>query len=71
MTDQQEHLLDDLQVNIQRASTGKRFANYLIDLLVFYIIVFAVLFAGMPRILTAGETMTYRGGFSLFDRVYF
>ena len=37
----QQDLLSDLEVNLQQASTGKRFANYLIDLVVFYI--FAIL----------------------------
>ena len=34
---QQDILSDDLVVNLQQANGGKRFANYLIDLVVFYI----------------------------------
>jgi uncharacterized RDD family membrane protein YckC len=44
----QEDLLTDLTIDLQQASAGKRFANYLIDLVIFYvfaIIFFAVLIA--------------------------
>jgi uncharacterized RDD family membrane protein YckC len=34
---QQDILSDDLVINLQQANGGKRFANYLIDLVVFYI----------------------------------
>ena len=35
---QQDLLSDDLTVSLQQAGSGKRFANYLIDLVVFYIL---------------------------------
>ena len=38
----QQDLLSDIAVNLQQANGGKRFANYLIDLVVFYIV--AILF---------------------------
>ncbi|HEY4289480.1 MAG TPA: RDD family protein [Puia sp.] len=39
----QQDLLGDLAVNLQQASRGKRFANYLIDLVVFYVFMILVL----------------------------
>jgi uncharacterized RDD family membrane protein YckC len=36
--DQQEHLLDDIEYTYTQARSGKRFANYLIDRVAFYII---------------------------------
>lgn len=35
---QEDLLSDDLTVSLQQAGSGKRFANYLIDLVVFYIL---------------------------------
>ena len=35
---EQEHLLTELETNLVRASTGKRFANYIIDIISFYIL---------------------------------
>ena len=35
---QQDLLSDDLTVSLQQANAGKRFANYLIDLIAFYIL---------------------------------
>ena len=37
-----EDLLQDLEVNLVKASTGKRFANYLIDIFIFYLFAFIV-----------------------------
>jgi uncharacterized RDD family membrane protein YckC len=36
--DQQEHLLDDIEYTYTQAGSGKRFANFLIDRISFYII---------------------------------
>ena len=36
--DQQEHLLDDLEYTYTQASADKRFGNYLIDRIVFYLV---------------------------------
>lgn len=36
----QQDILVDIEPQLVQASTGKRFANYLIDLLVFYILIF-------------------------------
>jgi uncharacterized RDD family membrane protein YckC len=41
-TEQSTADLLDIEVSFVRASTGKRFANYLIDLIVFYFLFFAV-----------------------------
>lgn len=38
---QQEHILSD-EISLVQASTGKRFANYLIDLITFYVFIFSV-----------------------------
>jgi uncharacterized RDD family membrane protein YckC len=40
METSQENLLTDLENNLVRAETGKRFLNYLIDLVSFYVVVF-------------------------------
>jgi len=36
-----EHLLSN-EVNLEMAASGKRFANYLIDLITFYVVIFSV-----------------------------
>ena len=36
---EQESLLSDVQFNPVFASTGKRFVNYLIDVIIFYVII--------------------------------
>ena len=36
--DQQEHLLDDIEYTYTQARSGKRFANYVIDRVAFYIL---------------------------------
>lgn len=45
--DQQQNILAEFETNLVQASGGKRFANYIIDVIVFYILVFitAVLWA--------------------------
>jgi uncharacterized RDD family membrane protein YckC len=42
--DQQQDILNDLGLNLVQASGGKRFANYIIDVIVFYIFIFIVAF---------------------------
>jgi len=42
MENEEQHLLADLEVNLVQAGSGKRLANYLIDLVVFYILLFCV-----------------------------
>ncbi len=65
----EQHLLADFEVNLQQAGSGKRFANYLIDLIVFYII--ALLFftilaaAGITDKLFSNEDL----GTNLLDRL--
>ena len=41
MENEQQHLLD-LEINLVQAGSGKRLANYLIDLVVFYILLIVV-----------------------------
>jgi|HubBroStandDraft_6_1064221.scaffolds.fasta_scaffold572690_2 uncharacterized RDD family membrane protein YckC len=42
-TDQQEHLLDDFDVTLVRADGGKRLANYIVDLISFYLFIILLL----------------------------
>lgn len=42
MENEQQHLLTDFEVNLVQAGSGKRLANYLIDLVVFYLLLFGV-----------------------------
>ena len=37
----QEHLFTDPEYQLVQASSGKRFANYIIDLVIFYVLLFA------------------------------
>lgn len=39
---QEQHLLVNFEVNVFRAPSGKRFANYIIDTIFFYIILFGI-----------------------------
>ena len=59
MQAEQQHLLADLQFDVVQASTGKRFANYLIDLVVFYILLFGlgVFLALSPSALEALQSL--------------
>ena len=59
----QQDLLSDLAVNLQQANAGKRFANYLINLVVFYIV--AIFFY---VILVREEVLTF-GMNPLLDRL--
>ena len=47
-----ENVLEDFEINLQQASTGKRFANWLIDVICFYILSF---FYGMTLPLLVHE----------------
>jgi uncharacterized RDD family membrane protein YckC len=40
MENEQQHLLADLELNLVQARSGKRLANYLIDLVGFYVLLF-------------------------------
>lgn len=42
MENEQQHLLADFEVHLVQAGSGKRLANYLIDLVVFYLLLFCV-----------------------------
>jgi uncharacterized RDD family membrane protein YckC len=45
---EQQHMLADLEFDLVQASTGKRFANYIIDAIVFYILIFCLgIFLGL------------------------
>lgn len=65
-----EDLLADEFV-YERASTGKRFANYVIDLIVFYIVVFGaaiVIALAAPGVFASLEEDS--SGFNLLDRLF-
>jgi uncharacterized RDD family membrane protein YckC len=64
------NLLEDLEPNLVRASTGKRLANYIIDVLLFYIFMLLVgvligLFA--PSLLDMMDDTSV--GFNIVDRI--
>lgn len=40
---QEDLLSDDLMVNVQQASVGKRFANHLVDMIVFFVVAIIIL----------------------------
>ena len=40
-----QEILTELEYNLVQASSGKRLANYLIDLVVFYVLVFLIAMA--------------------------
>lgn len=44
MTQENMDLLTDIETRVVQASTGQRFLNYIIDLVVFYILIFALAF---------------------------
>lgn len=69
-TEQYPEDLLTVETFYERASTGKRFANYIIDVIVFYILIF--LFGILLGLLapTAFENFTEDGGtFALLDRL--
>lgn len=60
-----EDILTELTVDLQHASRGKRFANYLVDLVCFYvfaIIVYAIL---------ATQGFDYAGNYDILNRLVF
>ncbi|MEO6136100.1 MAG: RDD family protein [Ginsengibacter sp.] len=69
-TEQSTEDLLTMDVYYERASTGKRLANYVIDLVMFYIFVFAF---GMLLGLLAPESLDSftddNGGFGLLERI--
>ena len=71
METNQQHLFADPEYHIVQASGGKRFANYLIDLLVFYILVFM---AGIVIGLVSPETIDSideNAGFDFVENLVF
>lgn len=44
MNAEETHLLADMEINLVQASGGKRFFNYLIDIIFFYALIFGVTF---------------------------
>lgn len=67
---QHTDLLTNFDANIVRASTGKRFANYIIDLVVFYILaaVFGVIIAIVSP--TLMDNWDNAPNFALLDRLF-
>jgi uncharacterized RDD family membrane protein YckC len=63
-----EDLLAD-EIIYERASSGKRLANYLIDLVVFYLLAFAISLALIEIAPTAMDTYLEDDSFNLLDRV--
>ncbi|HEX4374623.1 MAG TPA: RDD family protein [Puia sp.] len=67
---EEQTIFDDLQYHLVQASTGKRFANYFIDLLTFYVFIF---FLGMflavasPSFLNSANDS--RSGFGFVERL--
>ena len=54
-----------------RAETGKRFANYIIDIIVFYLVIFAGSFLLALLAPTMLDNLTTNGGgFGLIDRIF-
>jgi len=72
METNQQHLFADPEYQIVQASGGKRFANYLIDLLVFYILVFmAGIVIGMVSPGTIDSIDDENAGFNFVENVVF
>ena len=69
MTNPSPDLLEEFEIHLQKASTGKRLANYLIDLVTFYIFFFTIGVVMIPGTMVAGEATTYTRSFSFFDRL--
>ncbi|MEP7141437.1 MAG: RDD family protein [Ferruginibacter sp.] len=68
--EQTPDLLSNFETHIVRASTGKRFANYIIDLMLFYLLI--VIFGIIMAITNpdAFENLARSSGFNLLDRLY-
>ncbi len=71
-TTNEEKQTDLLQfeISLVRATSGKRFLNYLIDLIIFYILIFSI---GFVWALVSPETidsLQSNTGFQLLDRIF-
>jgi uncharacterized RDD family membrane protein YckC len=64
--DPQENLLADFEINLQQASTGKRFLNWLIDLIAFYILFALIIAAFLPNRIRVDEY----GYYNRYQHVY-
>ncbi len=62
-------LLSNFEINIVRASAGKRLANYIIDLILFYLIAAIILFLFALLNLTLFESFLNSSEFNILDRV--
>lgn len=71
MQNTEQDLLADLEVNLQQAGTGKRLANYLIDVITFYIVVLVAGVLLMPSNMSVSETAHIFEGFlgTIIDRL--
>ncbi|MFN8247910.1 MAG: RDD family protein [Ferruginibacter sp.] len=69
-TEQSTTNLLDFESSLIRASTGKRFANYLVDVIVFYILFFVVsIIIGLVSRSTLEAMSEDDGGIGLLDRL--
>ena len=67
-----QEILTELEYNLVQASSGKRLANYLIDLVVFYVLVFLIAMAiAFFNIQTADNDDTSFSSNGLIDRIIF
>lgn len=68
------HLLSDIETtNLVQASSGKRFANYIIDFIIFYVIIFvlSMLFALLSPAFTVWvDELSNDAGYGLLDRLF-
>ena len=66
----QENLLANFVDRNEKASTGKRFANYIIDLIFFYVVLFAIgiLWALISPDIIYGDDLSF-SGIILLDRI--
>lgn len=71
-TTPQENLLEDVQLEWEQedASTGQRFVNYIVDIISFYIFIFAVAFIAAAIIPGAAEYLaSLDGSPAIFERL--
>src|SRR5579862_2774182 len=67
---EEEHIFDDMQYHLVQASTAKRLANYLIDLLAFYVFTFLlVMFLAVVNPSLLDAVNENRSGFGLIERL--
>jgi uncharacterized RDD family membrane protein YckC len=73
---EQESLLTEVEFNPVLASTGKRFLNYLIDLIIFYFLIVVVVAGIILNVHTTENTDSYSspdsasGGYFLFQLIF-